>query len=234
MLALPRPSSGPVLGFGVDTFSFRNDSRIHHRGLPDIYCNRCFVMARAVGQFQRFARFAPEAPRRSAAEYAALVHRVTRRAAWRPPLPAAERIVIPGFASLHAFSRAEPAAVKDGLRGRFGTLVHWTNWRMTFPSLPGQQERVARETLAELRAGRPVQLFVTDFPRIRFNHSVLAFDYRGAGPEAVDFIVYDPNDPETPGTVRFDPRDERFHPAPLCGVSVPSFRAFRQYYSPFF
>jgi hypothetical protein len=46
MLALPRPSSGPVLSFGVDTFAFRNDSRIYHRDLPDIYCNRCFLMAR--------------------------------------------------------------------------------------------------------------------------------------------------------------------------------------------
>ncbi len=93
---------------------------------------------------------------------------------------------------------------------------------------------MARETVAELQAGRPVQLFVTDFPRIKFNHSVLAFDYRAAGADAVDFIVYDPNDPAAPGIVRFDPRDERFHPAPLCGVSVPYFRAFRQYYSPFF
>jgi hypothetical protein len=96
---------------------------------------------------------------------------------------------------------------------------------MTFPSLPGQQERVARETMAELRAGRPVQLFVTDFPRIKFNHSVLAFDYRAGGSEAVDFIVYDPNDPAAPGTVRFDPRDER-HPRPSaasrCPTSVPS------------
>jgi hypothetical protein len=234
MLAPPRPSSGPVLGFGVDTFAFRNDSRIHHRGQPDMYCNRCFLMARAVGQFRRFARFAPDEPRRPSAEYAGLVHRVTRRAAWRAPLPAAERVVIPGYASLHAFSAAEVAAVKEGLRGRFWTLVLWTNWRMTFPSLPGQQERVARETMAELRAGRPVQLFVTDFPRIKFNHSVLAFDYRVEGSEAVDFVVYDPNDPDAPGIVRFDPRDERFHTAPLCGVSVPYFRAFRQYYSPFF
>ena len=44
MLALP-PSPGPVLGFGVATFAFRNDSRIHHRGKPDIYCNQCFRMA---------------------------------------------------------------------------------------------------------------------------------------------------------------------------------------------
>lgn len=52
---------------------------------------------------------------------------------------------------------------------------------MTFPSLPGLQERVARETIAELRAGRAVRLFVTDFPRITFNHSGLAFDYRVGG-----------------------------------------------------
>jgi len=61
MLALP-PSPGPVLGFGADTFAFRNDSRIHHRGKPDIYCNRCFLMARAVGQFRRFARFEADGP----------------------------------------------------------------------------------------------------------------------------------------------------------------------------
>ena len=40
--------------------------------------------------------------------------------------------------------------------------------------------------------------------------------------------------PSAPGIVRFDRRDERFHPAPLCGVAVPRFRAFRQYYSPLF
>jgi len=233
MLAL-QPSPGPVVGFGVETFAFRNDSRIHHRGKPDIYCNRCFLMARAVGQFRRFARFEPEAPRLHPAEYAARVWRVIRRAAWRAPLPAARRVVIPGYPSLHAFSGAEEAAVKAGLRGRFWTLVHPTNWRMTFPSLPGQQERVARETVAELLAGRPVQLFVTDFPRIELNHSVLAFDYRTSGPDTVDFMVYDPNDPSAPGIVRFDRRDERFHPAPLCGVAVPRFRAFRQYYSPLF
>jgi hypothetical protein len=233
MLAL-QPSTGPVLGFGVETFAFRNDSRIHHRGKPDIYCNRCFLMARAIGQFQRFARFEPEGPRLAPEAYAARVWRVIRRGAWRAPLPAAHRVVIPGYPSLHAFSGAEEAAVKAGLRGRFWTLVHPTNWRMTFPSLPGQQERVARETVAELRAGRPVQLFVTDFPRIELNHSVLVFDYRTGGPDTVDFVVYDPNDPSAPGVVRFDRRDERFHPAPLCGVTVPRFRAFRQYYSPLF
>jgi len=84
-----------------------------------------------------------------------------------------------------ALSRAEEVAVKHGLRGRLRTLVHRTNWRMTF------------------------------------------------APWA-DLVVYDPNDPSAPGVVRFDHRDARFHPAPLCGVTVPVFRAFRQYYSPLF
>jgi len=48
---------------------------------------------------------------------------------------------------------------------------------------------VTRETMAEFRAGRPVQLFVTDVPRIRFDRSVLAFDYRVEGSEAVGFVV---------------------------------------------
>ena len=36
---------------------------------------------------------------------------------------------------------------------------------------------------------RSIPLFVTDVPRIRFNHSVLAFDGRVEGSEAVDFVV---------------------------------------------
>lgn len=114
-----------------------------------------------------------------------------------------ERIVIPGYASLRDCSRSEVAAIKDGLRGRFWTLVHWTNWRMTFPSPPGQQERAARERVAELRAGRPVQLFVTDFPRIKFNHSVLAFDYRAAGAGALDFAGDRPPRPARRAFSRF-------------------------------
>ena len=87
--------------------------------------------------------------------------------------------------------------------------------------------------VTELQAGRPVQLLISDFPRIRVNHSVLAFDFRTIGPDAVDFSVYDPNDPTVPGVIRFDRPKRRYRPAPLCGVDVPHFRAFRMYCSPF-
>jgi len=232
-VALARPHPGPALTFGADTFAFRNDSRIHHKGKPDLYASRCFVLARAVVQFQRFARFEPAAPRLTAAAYTALVRRVTRRAPWRPPLPVAERIVIPGFESLHELTREAEAAVKAGLPRRLWTILHWTNWRIIFPLPSAQQERVAAEMVAELQAGRPVQLLVSDFPRIRFNHSVLAFDFKVSAPDSIDFSVYDPNDPTVPGVIRFDRQVRRYRPAPLCGVNVPHFRSFRMYYSPF-
>jgi hypothetical protein len=231
-LGLRRPHPGPALRFGVDTFAFRNDSQVHHRGKPDLYASRCFVLGRAVVQFQRFARFEPSAPRLAAAEYTALVQRITRRAPWRAPLPMAERVVVPGFGSLHELTREAEAAVKAGLPRRFWTLVHWTNWRIIFPLPRAQQERVAAEIIAELQAGRPAQLLITDFPRIRCNHSVLAFDFRASDADAVDFSVYDPNDPTVPGVIRFDRRERRYRPAPLCGVDVPYLRAFRMYCSP--
>jgi hypothetical protein len=48
----------------------------------------------------------------------------------------------------------------------------------------------------------------------------------------VELSVYDPNDPNAPGVIRYDLRDCRFRPAPLYGVGVPHFRVFRQYCSP--
>jgi len=232
-VVLRRPYPGPALRFGVDTFAFRNDSRVHHKGKPDLYASWCFVLARAVVQFQRFAHFEPAAPRLAAREYVPLVQRITARAPWRAPLPMVERVVVPGFGSLHELTREAEVAVKAGLPRRLWTVLHWTNWRMIFPRLRAQQERVASEMVAELQAGRPVQLLVTDFPRIRFNHSVLAFDFEERDPDSVDFSVYDPNDPSVPGVIRFARRERRYRPAPLCGVNVPHFRAFRMYCSPF-
>ena len=229
---LARPAPGPVLRFGVDTFAFRNDSRIHHRGKPDLYANWCFLLARAVVQFQRFARFAPDESRLPSAAYTALVRRITARAPWRAPLPGEARVVVPGFASLHDLTREEVGAVKAGLRFRLWSMVRASNWRIVYPHPRGQQLRVVGEIVAELQAGRAVQLLISDFPRIALNHSVLAYDYTSIDHHAIDFRVFDPNDPTAPGVIRFDRRDGRFRPISLCGVDVPHFRAYRQYCSP--
>ncbi|HEY7040700.1 MAG TPA: hypothetical protein VID28_17685 [Methylomirabilota bacterium] len=229
-VAVQRPSPAEVLRFGVDTFAFANESRTNNPGKPDLYANYCFVMARGVIQFQRFARFEPGAPRLTADEYTERVKRVVARASWRDPLPPDDRVVIPGYASLHAFSHDQEAAVKAGLVGRFWTLVHWTNWRVVFPMPRWQQERVAREALAEVAEGRPVQLLVTNFPTWELNHTVVAYAYRQDSDGNVLFTVYDPNDPREPGRVTFDRAERRFEASRLYDTHVGPIRAFRMYY----
>jgi hypothetical protein len=189
-------------------------------------------MARAVAQFQRFARFEPAAPRVGPDQYEALIRAVVSRPPWADPLPAAERVVIPGYASVHDLSRDQERAVKAGLGGRFWTLVHWTNWRVVFPMPGAQQERVAREVIAELVAGHPAQLLVTNLPEWELNHTVVAYQYRIGDNGAVDLLVYDPNDPDAPGVITFDRRQRQFFATRLYDTTPGPIRAFRMYYSP--
>jgi hypothetical protein len=229
-VAVQRPSVPDGLRFGVDTFAFANESRTNNPGKPDLYANYCFVMARAVTQFQRFARFDPAAPRVSSDEYVARIKQVVAHSPWEEPAPADARVVIPGYGSLFELSRDREAAVKEGLGGRFWSLVHWTNWRVVFPVPRWQQERVAREALAELAAGRPVQLLVTNFPTWELNHTVLAYAYHLDAAGNVLFTVYDPNDPHAPGCVTFDRAERSFEASRLYDTHPGPIRAFRMYY----
>jgi len=230
-LVVPAPPP-PIIHFGVDTFAFPNESRSKNRDKPDLYANYCFVMARAVIQFHRFARFEPAAPALRPEEYTELVRQVTDHAPWDDPLPPEQQVVIPGYASLYDLSKEQEAAVKAGLPGRFWTLVHWTNWRVVFPFPAWQQERVARETMAELQAGHLVQFLVTNFPEWELNHTVVAYDYRIGENGAVEFLVYDPNDPYVPGLIDFDRRDRHFVATRLFDTTQGGIRAFRMYYWP--
>jgi hypothetical protein len=188
-------------------------------------------MARAITQFLRFARFDPDVPKVSQDRYETLVEQVVARSPWRAAADD-QRIPIPGYPSLYALSREQEHAVKAGLGSRFWTLVHWTNWRVVFP-MPGvQQERVAREVRAELDSGRPAQLLVTNLPSWELNHTVVAYQYRIGDNGDVEFLVYDPNDPHSPGLVTFDRHSRRFLSTRLYDTSSGTIRAFRMYYSP--
>jgi hypothetical protein len=227
------PEHGSVVAgfsFATDTFEFPNEIRARNPGRPDLYANYCFVLARGLRQFFAFARFDPAAARLSPDAYVGRVRAVGARAPWEPPLPADDRVVIPGYANLREFSRAQEAAVKTGLGGRTWTLVHWTNWRVAFPVTHGQQAEVAREVVDELDAGRLVQMLVTNWPKPELNHAVVAYAYRWA-PQGVEFLVWDPNDPAEPGTVTFDAQVSRFRASHLYDTEPGLIRAFRMYYS---
>ena len=118
-----RPAAVAGFDFTSDTFAFPNEIRARNPDRDDLYANYCFVLARGLRQFFLFARFDPGAPSLTAAEYTERVRAVAARSPWEPPAPPADRIVIPGYASLREFSRGEETSVKAGLGGRFWTLV---------------------------------------------------------------------------------------------------------------
>jgi hypothetical protein len=230
--ALRRPAPTPLIRFGADTFAFPNESRTKNQDKPDLYANYCFVMARAIIQFHRFAHFDPSAPRLTAEGYAQRVREVTAFSPWADSIPPEARIVIPGYASLYELSADQETAVKAGLPDRFWTFVHWTNWRVVFPMTGGHQEGVASETMAELQAGRLVQWLVTNFPTWELNHTVVAYDYRIGENGSVEFLVYDPNDHYVPGVISFDRSERHFWATHLFDTTEGTIRAFRMYYSP--
>jgi len=225
-----RGASVPQFSFSTDTFTFPNEIRARNPGRADLYANYCFVLARGLRQFLAFARFDPVAPRLSSDEYVERVRQIATRPPWEPALPPDDRVVIPGYDNLRDFSRAEEAAVKAGLGGRFWTFVHWTNWRVTFPVTRGHQAGVAREVMDELDAGRLVQLLVTNWPKPELNHTVVAYAYR-PGSHGVEFVVWDPNDPDEPGVMTFDEQADRFWATRLYDTEPGLIRAFRMYYS---
>jgi hypothetical protein len=217
--------------FEQDTFAFPNEIRARHAGRPDLYANYCFVLARGLRQFAQFARFAPEEPRLDRQGYVARIRDVVARPPWHPALPADERVVIPGYANLREFSRAEEAAVKAALGGRFWTWMHWTNWRVTFRVSPEHQQGVLHEIGSELAAGRLVQLLVTNWPIPELNHTVVAYALDARGPDAV-LTVWDPNDPARPGTITWNGHARRFDATDVYDTRPGPIRVFRMYYSP--
>lgn len=230
-MAIREPIAAPVLRFGEDTFAFPNEVRALNPGRDDLYANYCFVMTRGVVQFLKFARFDPDRAKVPPEAYVELVHQVAAHSPWEEALPPEERVVIPGYRNLYELSRGEEVAVKAGLGSRFWTVVHWTLWRVTFPVSGGHQERVAAEVLSELRAGRPVQLLVTNWPIPELNHGVVAYAYRVTD-GAVEFSVYDPNEPARPSVISFQREPRRFWATQLFDTKPGPIRAFRMNYSP--
>lgn len=223
-------AAAPSFTFASDTFAFANLIRSRQPDADDLYANYCFVLARGLRQFNQFARFDPALPKLDHAAYVERVRRVAAPGSWRPALPSDERVVIPGYASLREFSRAEEAAVKEGLGSRVWTLLHWTNWRVAFVVTRAHQANVAREIVAELREGRLVQLLVTNLPKIDVNHTLVVFDARDTA-QGIEFAVWDPNDPDAPGVLAWQREPRRFWAARLYDTEPSAIRVFRMYYS---
>jgi hypothetical protein len=217
-----------------DGFAFANLVRAERPGRNDSFANYCLVITRSASQFYRFARFAPDRPALTPAEYERLVRVVLARAPWTPPVAEAERVIIPGYADLHSFSAAHEGLLKAAFDSNVLSMFHWRTWRVGVDFPPEHQERLARELISEVDAGRPVPVMITNFPHEDLlNHAILVYERRSAR-QGTDFLAYDPNDPGSPFTLYFDDTSRAFWVGPLTYSPPGRVRAFRLYTSPLF
>jgi hypothetical protein len=229
-----RPEPPPAFRLGRDTFAFANLVRAERPGERVPFANYCLVMVRAATQVHRFARFDPGRPPPGDLELGRLLADVLARDPWGPPLPAGDRVVIPGYPDLHALSAAREAVVKAALGSGLPSMVHPRTWRVALALSPAHQASVAADLRAEVEAGRPAPLMVTNFPEPDLlNHAVLVYAHR-AGAGGSDFLAYDPNDPWSPLGLHFDPAERAFYVGPLPYSPPGRIRAFRLYTSAWF
>ena len=215
--ATPQASreAGRPFEFARDTFAYPNETRwlygvdpatgkqtaVSKASVPD-YTLHCFVMARAAKQFFLHARFAPELPAPEDAALRRLVRRVVSRSA-RNGSSEASKVVIPGYASLHEFSAAHAAILKEECGGAWQSYFQRGHWRMVFPFSRDHQARMARQLQDRVEAGLPTVVHVVRFPQLTINHALLMYAAKASASQ-IEFAVYDPNLHECATKLVFD------------------------------
>lgn len=203
--------------FSRDTFAFPNELVWEYRidpvtrqtttfknNPPPTYAHHCFVVVRAAKQFFLHAKFAAAEAALADAEYTTRIRQLMRRS---PEKASADKILIPGFANLRAFTAAKKSLLQANCGGAWQSYVQRGNWRMVFPFSRSHQERAAKSLLA--RIGRLPIVHVVTFPRLSINHGIMLF---GAidSEDRVEFTAYDPNIIDRPVKLFFDKATRSF------------------------
>jgi hypothetical protein len=219
-MSMPEPTRRPF-DFNKDALAFANEldwiyrkdpvtgkmdfSRVDPE--PD-YIHHCFVLVRTAKQFFLHARFDAALPRTDEKTYRALIAAVVARSP-RDVAPDPQPIVIPGYSDLRSFSGDWAALVKDEAGGSWHSYVQMGNWRMIYPFSRGGQQDTAAQLLTEIRVGWPPVVHLVRFPVITINHAVLLYAATETEKE-IQFAVYDPNNPATPGELTYDRASRTF------------------------
>jgi hypothetical protein len=170
---------------------------------PPTYYHRCFVMVRAARQFFYHASFNPVLPAPQTEAGRRLIRMVVSRSP-RKASAAQDRVEIPGYEGLRAFSRCWEGPLKEECGEAWESYVLRSHWRMVLPIWRGHQRRTAERLERLIRGGRTCVVHLFRFPRITINHGILLFGVTSEG-GVVRFEGYDPNIPE--GTVRLTYRE---------------------------
>ena len=164
--------------------------------------HHCFPMVRAAREFFYHARFDGMLPKAGEKEYRRLLKEVFARNS-RCPSEATDRIVIPGYADLFAFSAENQELLRDAIGGSWRSFYQRGNWRMIFPITDRRERKTARELFDEVQAGRLPIIHIYRFPDVRLNHGILIYSAERTENEFV-FSAYDPNNPGRRAELKFD------------------------------
>lgn len=204
--------------FRADTLSFANETvfayhvdpagtlQIGRREKPPAYAHRCFVMSRAAVQFHEFARFAPALPPCDRAEYARRVRQISRIPVWSSGRR--ERVVIPGYRDLRAFSAAHPVILQENLGAWLPTYLRVGNYRMAMGHLRAGQAAAARWLAKSVGEGKPRIIYLARFPKM--NHCVVVYAVERRSDGDLRFLAYDPNDPSAPVRLEYLAHERSF------------------------
>jgi len=203
--------------FQADTFSYTNELVWEYRlegtevittkrEPPPTYTHHCFVMVRAARQFFDHARFDPALPRST--NYQTIVRAVLSRSP-RKESPDRDKVVVPGYANLRAFSRDHAALLKAQCGSAWQSYFQRGHWRMVFPLSRSHQKQTATDLIADLQEHRPPIVHIVRFPSLAINH-VLLLHAAETVEDEVRFQAYDPNYPQAPTTLTFREKDRRF------------------------
>jgi hypothetical protein len=208
--------------FGEDTFAYRNDlvwvyytdpvtgEFCHTNREPKAdYTHHCFPVARSARQFFQHAHFDPTQPVADEATYRKLIRCVVSTSP-RTLLPERERIVIPGYTNLFAFSRAQERLLKEECGGAWQSYFQRGHWRMIFPFSGRSQVKTVEQLRESIRRNRPPVIHIARFPSLTINHALVLFDVKETEAE-VEFTVYDPYDPLKPSVLTFKKAERQFY-----------------------
>ena len=210
--ALTRHAEAPALPLQRQPRTIQRRTRHLIKSRPRVpkpeYRHYCFVMARAARVFFDFARFAPEQPRLDAAVYRRLVREVLARNARSDPARR-EKIVLPGYANLHEFSRDHEALLKAAGGGNWRSFVQRGHWRIIFPFSRNNQAAMAARLRAELARGVAPVIHVVLFPEQTINHALVIYRVTETA-DGSRFSCYDPNDPGKPLELSYEATGRQF------------------------
>lgn len=179
---------------------------------PPTYYHRCFVMVRATRQFFYHARFAPDLRAAGVETYRNLIRQIIRRDV-RRQAQETDRIVIPGFDGLRAFSRAHEPLLKALCGAPWESYFLRSHWRMIFPVPTWYREWMAKKLKASLPERGLTLVHLFKFPRITINHGITLFGFTESE-AAIEFDAYDPNIPEHLVKLIYDKHHRQFTFAP--------------------